>query len=114
MYIRIWEFRVPSETVDEFRAVYAADGEWARLFSRETAFLGLELLHSVTHPNIFITIDRWDREEAWAAFLRAWGEDYTALDHRCKRLVVSEGEIGSFRADGRTAGLADGFGKVSR
>jgi heme-degrading monooxygenase HmoA len=97
MFVRIWEFRVRSETADEFRAVYGPQGEWARLFRRETAFLGTELLHSATHSNIFVTIDRWDSEEAWAAFLRVWGEDYAALDHRCKRLFVSEGEIGSFR-----------------
>jgi heme-degrading monooxygenase HmoA len=96
IFVRIWEFRVSSGTADEFRAMYGPDGEWARLFSRETAFLGTELLHSKTHPNLFITIDRWGSEEAWAAFLRAWGEDYTALDHRCKALAVSEGEIGSF------------------
>jgi heme-degrading monooxygenase HmoA len=113
MYIRIWEFRVPSETVDEFRAVYGADGEWAKLFSRETAFLGVELLHSATHPNIFITIDRWDSEEAWAAFLRAWGEDYAALDHRCERLFVAEGEIGSFReGDGRRGALPPSVGSA--
>ena len=99
MFVRIWEFRVRLDTADEFRAIYGPDGEWARLLSRETAFLGTELLHSATHPNIFVTIDRWDSEEAWAAFLRAWGEDYAALDHRCKRLTVSEGEIGSFRVD---------------
>jgi heme-degrading monooxygenase HmoA len=98
MFVRIWEFRVPSEKADEFRAVYGANGEWARLFRREAAFLGTELLHSTTHPNIFLTVDRWDSAEAWAAFLRAWGEDYAALDRRCKELIVSEGEIGNFQS----------------
>ena len=97
MFIRIWEFRVRPDGVDEFRTIYGPHGDWARLFSRETAFLGTELLHSASHPNIFVTVDRWDSEEAWAAFLRAWGEEYSALDHQCKRLAVSEGEIGSFR-----------------
>jgi len=98
MFVRIWEFRVPSETADEFRTVYGPDGEWARLFRRETAFLGTELLHSATHPNIYVTVDRWASEEAWAAFLRAWGEEYAALDHRCKGLAVAEGELGIFRS----------------
>jgi heme-degrading monooxygenase HmoA len=98
MFVRIWEFRVRLETADEFRALYGPDGEWARLFRRETAFLGTELLQSATHPNVFLTVDRWDSDEAWAAFLRAWGEDYSALDRRCKGLAMSEGEIGSFRS----------------
>jgi heme-degrading monooxygenase HmoA len=98
MFIRIWQFRVSTERADDFRAVYGPDGEWARLFRRETAFLGTELLHSATHPNVFLTIDRWDSAEAWAAFLRAWGDEYAALDRRCQQLTVAEGEIGTFGA----------------
>jgi quinol monooxygenase YgiN len=98
MYVRVWEFRVSAEKADQFRAVYGPDGDWAKLFQRETGFLGTELLHSATHPNIFLTIDRWDSVEAWAAFLRAWGDEYAALDRRCKSLIASEGEIGTFQS----------------
>ena len=97
MFVRVWQFRVPAEKADEFRAVYGPDGDWAKLFQRETGFLGTELLHSATHPNIFLTIDRWNSAEAWAAFLRAWGDEYLELDRRCKSLIVSEGEIGNFQ-----------------
>ena len=97
MFIRVWQFRVPSEKADEFRAIYSPDGEWAKLFRREAGFLGTELLHSATYPNIFLTIDRWESAGAWAAFLRAWGEEYAALDRQCEKLTVSEGEIGSFQ-----------------
>jgi heme-degrading monooxygenase HmoA len=95
MLVRIWRFRVPSEKAKEFRAVYSAAGEWARLFRRQTGFLGTELLQSVTHPDIFLTIDRWDSAEAWAAFLRAWGDEYAALDRRCEKLTVAEEEVGT-------------------
>jgi heme-degrading monooxygenase HmoA len=98
MFARIWQFRVPSEKVDEFRALYGLDGEWTKLFRREAGFLGTELLHSTTHPNIFLTIDRWDTVEAWTAFLRVWGEEYAALDRLCQSLIVSEGEIGTFQS----------------
>jgi heme-degrading monooxygenase HmoA len=98
IFARIWQFRVPSEKADEFRLIYGPDGDWAKLFRREAGFLGTELLHSTTHPNIFLTIDRWDTVESWAAFLRAWGEEYAALDRRCKSLTVSEGEIGNFQS----------------
>lgn len=97
MFVRVWQFRVPSEEADEFRAAYGLDGAWAKLFQRDTGFLATELLHSATRPNIFLTIDRWNSAEAWAAFLRAWGDEYAALDPRCKSLIVSEGEIGNFQ-----------------
>jgi quinol monooxygenase YgiN len=103
MFIRIWQFRVPAEKADEFRAVYDPNGEWARLFRRETAFLGTELLQSATHPDVFLTIDRWDSIEAWAAFLRAWGDEYAALDRRCDALSVAEEEIGTFEAFAKLA-----------
>jgi heme-degrading monooxygenase HmoA len=99
MFVRIWQFRVPSEKADEFREVYGSAGAWATLFRREAGFLGTELLNSTTHPNIFVTIDRWISPEAWAAFLRAWGDEYAAMDRRCAELSVAQGEIGSFQAD---------------
>ena len=97
MFVRIWQFRVPSEKADGFRAVYGPEGEWARLFRRQAGYRGTELFHSATHPNVFLTIDRWDSAEAWAAFLRAWGDEYAALDRRSEELTISEGEIGSFQ-----------------
>jgi quinol monooxygenase YgiN len=102
LFVRIWQFRVGSEQADEFREVYGLDGLWAQLFRREIGFHGTELLHSCIHPNVFLTIDSWESAEAWAAFLRAWGDDYAALDRRCNALYLSEGEIGNFEtADAR-------------
>jgi heme-degrading monooxygenase HmoA len=108
LFIRIWQFRVASEKADEFREVYGPDGAWATLFRRETGFLGTELLHSTTHPNIFLTLDRWISPEAWAAFLRTWGDEYAALDRRCAGLSVSEGEIGTFQGESEVAQLHRG------
>ncbi|HEX2251266.1 MAG TPA: antibiotic biosynthesis monooxygenase family protein [Gemmatimonadales bacterium] len=95
-FIRIWQFRVASGRADEFREVYGPEGAWATLFSREQAFLGTDLFQSATDPELFITIDSWDSPEAWAAFLRTWGDDYAILDRRCDELIVSEREVGSF------------------
>ena len=96
MFVRIWQFRVASDKSEAFCRVYGPDGEWAALFGREIGFHGTELLQSATHPNIYLTVDTWDSEGSWAAFLRAWGDDYAALDRRCEALTVSEGEIGSY------------------
>jgi hypothetical protein len=70
-------------------------------------FLGTELLHSAAHPNIFLTIDNWDSPEAWAAFLRAWGDDYASLERRCEPLSISEGEIGTFESLGERLSSPD-------
>ena len=109
MFVRIWQFRVAPDKTEEFREVYGPNGAWAALFRREIGFLGTELLQSATHPNIFLTIDSWDSPEAWAAFLRAWGDDYAALDHRCSALSMSEGEIGTFHSEGTVADAVRSF-----
>ncbi len=106
MFVRIWQFRVTPDRADEFRELYGPNGAWVALFRREIGFLGTELLQSATHPNIFVTIDSWDSPEAWAAFLRAWGDDYAALDHQCRALSMSEGEIGTFHSEGAAAHAA--------
>jgi quinol monooxygenase YgiN len=114
LFIRIWQFRVASDKADEFREVYGPEGAWAALFGRETGFLGTELLQSATHPNVFLTIDSWDSPEAWAAFLRTWGDDYIALDRRCEALAVTEGEIGTFQSTSGLANATRGFQQRSR
>lgn len=103
MFVRIWRFRVSPEKVEQFREVYGSEGEWALLFGREIGYLGTELLQSTTEPDIFITMDTWDSTEAWAAFLRAWGDDYMALDHRTQSLTVSEREMGAFHSNNAPA-----------
>ncbi|HEY3012680.1 MAG TPA: antibiotic biosynthesis monooxygenase family protein [Gemmatimonadales bacterium] len=103
MFVRIWEFRVRPEKVDEFLFAYGPNGAWAKLFERVAGYLGTELLHSATHPNIYLTVDRWASAEAWAAFLRAWGDEYAELDQRCKILSVAEEEVGTFESVGGAA-----------
>jgi quinol monooxygenase YgiN len=114
LFIRIWQFRVASDKADEFREAYGPEGAWAALFRRETGFLGTELLQSATHPNVFLTIDSWDSPEAWAAFLRTWGDDYLALDRRCENLAVTESEIGTFQSASAMGNASPEFQRRSR
>jgi heme-degrading monooxygenase HmoA len=97
MFVRIWQFHVSPEKADEFRIAYGATGPWAQLFGRVAGFCGTELMQSVGDSNTYFTIDLWESPEAWAAFLRAWGESYAELDQRCETLTLSEIELGEFR-----------------
>ena len=104
MFLRIWKFQVRPGKADEFRTVYGPQGTWAALFRRVAGYLGTDLLQSTTDPNTYFTTDRWESPEAWAAFLRAWGEDYAALDRRCESLTIAETEVGEFRSHTSAAG----------
>jgi heme-degrading monooxygenase HmoA len=97
MLLRVWQFRVRSDKADEFRSVYGPAGAWAELFRRVAGFLGTELLQSTTEPDTYLTLDRWESAEAWAAFLQAHPEDYAALDQQCDSLTREEVEVGIFR-----------------
>lgn len=98
MLVRIWQFRVRPDKADEFRTAYGSDGDWAGLFRRAAGYLGTELLESTTDPSTYLTVDRWESMEAWAAFMRQWREEYAALDRRCESLTMDEVEIGTFSA----------------
>ena len=98
MFVRIWRFQARPDRLTEFRSAYGALGEWARLFRRARGYLGTELLESITDPTAYVTVDRWESAEAWEAFLRAWRDDYAALDRRCEPLTLAEAEVGTFQA----------------
>jgi hypothetical protein len=80
VYVRVWEYRVPPDLVDRFAAAYGADGAWVRLFARAPGFAGTELFGAVESTDRFLTVDRWQTEEDWHAFLGTWRKDYDALD----------------------------------
>jgi heme-degrading monooxygenase HmoA len=96
MFLRLWQYRVRPGKADEFRTVYGPTGAWAGLFGRVGGYLGTELLQSATEPDTYVTLDRWESAEAWAAFLRAYSEEYAELDLRCDSLTADEIEVGGF------------------
>jgi heme-degrading monooxygenase HmoA len=97
MFVRIWQFRARPDKADEFRSAYGLAGAWASLFGRAAGYLGTELLESTTEPTTYLTVDRWESAEAWAALLRVWPEDYAAVDRQCESFTIAEVEVGTFR-----------------
>jgi len=96
----LWRFRARAEKVDEFRRVYAGDGDWARLFARAPGYRGTELLEDVDGPRTFVVIDRWESREAYERFRSEFSVEYVALDEACCELTEEETEIGRFWSPG--------------
>jgi heme-degrading monooxygenase HmoA len=96
MFVRIWRFEARAGKVAQFRAAYGSNGAWTELFRRGAGYLGTEFLESTGDPAIYVTVDRWQSADAWAAFLREWSDDYAALDRTCEELTLAEEEIGTF------------------
>jgi hypothetical protein len=91
--VRVWEYDVRPTSTEEFVRIYAADGEWARLFALSDGYAGTELFVSVDRPSRFLTVDRFSSADAWRTFLAEHQAAYTRLDAACADLTTSEHEV---------------------
>jgi heme-degrading monooxygenase HmoA len=96
-HLIVWEFRVRAGCETEFEAIYGPDGDWARFFRRDPAYLGTDLLRAEASARRYVTVDRWASRAACDVFRTRFEEEYAAIDRRCERLTEQETEIGRFR-----------------
>jgi heme-degrading monooxygenase HmoA len=96
MFVYVWQYEVPAESVVEFENAYGPDGVWGRFFSRDTGYLGTELLRDASNPRRFVTIDRWISKEDRDRFRREFAAEYDAIDDACSHLTSSEAHLGDF------------------
>jgi 8-oxo-dGTP diphosphatase len=92
-HVVLWEYRVKPGREAEFESIYGSDGEWARLFRRDHAYRGTELLR-VSTPRGYITIDRWSSSAAYDSFLKRFRKEYDALDRRTAHLTERDHSLG--------------------
>jgi len=90
VYVRVWEYEVLPDRAGAFAAAYAAGGPWGELFRLAGGFLGTELYRDRARPGRYLTIDRWQDEQAWQAFLADFGPDYEFLDTQLEGLAAVE------------------------
>lgn len=86
------------ERLAAFEKIYGSQGAWAELFRKEKGYLGTELLRDSTHPQRYITIDRWTSPEAYESFLSQWKSEYARLDARCEGLTAQETLLGKWES----------------
>jgi len=93
-HVLVWEFAPAAGREAEFERAYGPDGDWARLFRRDPAYLGTELLRGA--GGRYLTLDRWRSRAAFEAFRKREAEDYAVLDRRMEALTSHESSLGSF------------------
>jgi heme-degrading monooxygenase HmoA len=87
---------VEPERAAEFEGLYGPAGAWARLFARSPGYRGTDLLRDRADPFVYVTVDRWESEAAFASFRESHGPAYRELDASCEALTRAEAHIGSF------------------
>jgi hypothetical protein len=96
LFVTLWEFEVKPGCEELFATIYGPEGEWVRLFRRDTRYLGTRLFCEVGAERLYVTMDCWESREAYEAFRKKWAMEYAEIDGRCEELTVREAKIGEF------------------
>lgn len=100
LFVYLWAYRVSPERLDEFLELYGSNGLWIDLFRRAPGYLDTELLRDRNDPGRFMTVDRWESEEAFLNFRDRFAEEFDRLDRLGELLNMEETALGEFGAPG--------------
>ena len=95
-FVYIWKYRVNPEKRADYHAAYHPQGEWARLFARDPAYQGTELLQDSNDRNVFMTIDHWTSRAARDRFRDEHRDAFDRLDAECEAYTEVEEFVGDF------------------
>ena len=95
-YVAIWEFEIKPEERPKFESIYGPEGAWAQLFRESPEYRGTRLLHDITRPHRYLTLDYWTSREALQKFKQDYARLYAALDQQCEALTENEKLVGEF------------------
>jgi heme-degrading monooxygenase HmoA len=96
MFVVVWQFEIAEDKVAAFETAYGPEGAWAQLFRHSADYQGTELLRDAYIPGGYLTIDRWQSEEAFRAFRKTHDADYETLDRECDHLTAKESRVGAY------------------
>lgn len=99
MFVILWQFEVKPGNQARFEIAYGADGPWAQLFRGDAAYRGTQLVRDSSHDYRYFTLDFWNSETAYRAFLAAHRHTYDELDLSLQGLTRNEQHILSFELD---------------
>lgn len=92
----VWRYTVSPAKRQAFLVAYNADGDWAKLFRRDSSYLGTTLLVDVDDENRFVTVDYWTSRAARDAFRERYAGEFGELDGRCEAYTKSEEFLGDY------------------
>jgi len=95
VYVIVWEFVARPGREAEFERAYGPRGPWAAFFAGADGYLGTELWRG---EGRWMTVDRWDGEDAYARFRAQHLSRYEALDREMEELTARETPLGAFTA----------------
>ena len=98
-YVYLWEFHVRPGAEADFERHYGSTGTWVALFRRAPGYVDTRLLKDRAVPGRYVTIDRWESEEAYRAFRARFAGEHDAVDRACEALTVEETPLGAYEEE---------------
>ena len=92
----LWSYDVHEGREADFEKLYGSAGGWAMFFRKSARYRGTILLRDRKNPSRYVTIDRWDSEEAHRSFVSEHREEFEGLDRQGEELTKNETSIGNF------------------
>jgi heme-degrading monooxygenase HmoA len=93
----MWSYEVAPENTDLFRDFYGPAGEWVQLFRQADGYIGTELFQARGQSGAFITIDRWESEDALRRFRASHSQEFNRLDEIGQAMTLFETFLGEFQ-----------------
>jgi len=97
MLVIIREYEVQPGMQAAFERLHGAEGAWAALFREHAGYVGTELLRG-DRTGVYLSIDRWQSEAQYDAFLAGAREQYERIDALGDALTLDERRIGRYTA----------------
>lgn len=95
MYVIVWQYDVHHDRIVDFESIYGADGKWTDLFRSAPGYVRTDLLRDTKADARYVTLDFWESEEAFRAFIDTHRQEYLALDEETKGLIADEVRLGA-------------------
>jgi hypothetical protein len=96
MFVALWEFEVKPGCEERFEKVYGPDGDWAKLFRRDSHYHQTRLVRDTFRGGVYLTMDFWESRRAYEDFMAERGAAYEALEAVGETLTVKERRMGWF------------------
>ena len=93
-FIYLWAYRVPPQKANEFRRLHGPAGAWVQLFLQAPGYLDTHLYRDRNDGDRYVTIDRWESEEAFSGFRAIFAEEFERLDREGEPLTLEETPLG--------------------
>jgi hypothetical protein len=97
MFLALWEYEVKPGREERFEKVYGPEGDWARLFRRDSHYHQTRLVRDAFRQGAYLTMDFCQSREAYDGFMAGHRAEYKEVDAVGQEMTVKQQRLGCSR-----------------